>query len=62
LCPLGEAALFTAQTISALTAGNQIYNQLMALPPDQRVEEFTKIIVHDSIKGVCLKKRITDHF
>jgi len=27
----------------------------LALPPNQRVEEFTKIIVHDSIKGLCLK-------
>jgi len=56
-CPPAGTTLFTITTISsALTAGNQIYNQLMALPPDQRVEEFTKIIVHDSIKGVCLKK------
>jgi len=29
------------------------------LPPDQRVEEFTKLIVHDSIKGVCLKKGLS---
>jgi len=55
-CPPAGATLFTVQTISALTAGSQIYNQLLALPPDKRIEEFTKTIVHDFIKGLCLKK------
>jgi len=31
----------------------------MTLPPDQRVEEFTKLIIYDSIKGLCLKNGLS---
>jgi len=54
-CPVGGTIFLATKTISELFAGSQIYNQLLALPPDQRVEGFTKIIVYDSIKSLCLR-------
>jgi len=55
-CPLGGASLFTIKAISALSSETQVYSQILALPPDKRIKEFTKRIVYDSIRNLLLRK------
>ena len=56
--PYVGGALLAARAVSAFTEGSALWNQLAALPPEQRLRELTTIVVYSSIQNFCIKKGV----